>query len=115
MQMHGTTLIRTLLTAYLKLKETDYVLSSMQPSNIYISEDAKEVQFTDLLSMTKSLEKTKYSIRCEQPYSCYDDFSDNKMVRSDRMLDTHALCVILLEIFAGTDVILSCGCSENVE
>ena len=113
--MHGATLFKTLLNSYTLLKESGYVLSSMQPSNVYITQDAKELQFTDLLSMTKREEKAMHSIRCEQPYCCFDDFTEYKMARSDPMLDMHALCMILLEILVGTDVILSCGCWENVE
>ena len=56
-----------------------------------------------------------HSIRCEQPYCCFDDFTEYKMARSDSMLDMHALCVILLEILVGTDIILSCGCWDNVD
>ena len=63
MQMYGAQLFKTLLKGYLSLKETGMVMSSLQPSNIYISQDAKKVQFTDLISMTKEGIEAKHPVR----------------------------------------------------
>ena len=53
-------------------------------------------------------------MRSHQPYSCIKEYRIDKSVHSDPFLDIHSLGVILLEILVGTDVILSCGCWDNV-
>ena len=53
MHKHGHTLFETLILAYLKLKDSGLVIRGIQPSTTYISQDAKKVQFCDLMAMTK--------------------------------------------------------------
>ena len=43
-----------------------------------------------------------------EPYNCISEFDDQKAVISNRLLDTHALGVVLFEILVGTDVVLGC-------
>ena len=81
--MHGATLMKTIINAYLKLKSSGLVMRGLQPSTIFISEDAKEVQFTDLLSTTVMGVETKHKVRCEEPYNCLSDYRGLKWAAAD--------------------------------
>ena len=59
--------------------------------------------------------ETKHQIRCEEPYNCLSDYGGAKWARSDQLLDVNGLTCILMEIIMNSDVVLSCGCIENVE
>ena len=57
----------------------------------------------------------KHQIRSTQPYSAVKDWSDKSVALNCPTMDMHSLGVILLEIIAGTDVVLSCRCKEALE
>ena len=40
MEKHGATLFKTLIEGYLAVQDTPFMIRSMQPFNIHISEDA---------------------------------------------------------------------------
>ena len=82
---------------------------------IFVSEDATQVQFVDLLSMARWDSEPKHLIRSTQPYSAVKDWSEKGVALNCPTLDMHSLGVILLEIIAGTDVVLSCRCQEALE
>ena len=65
--------------------------------------------------MTKEDSPCDHDVSFHPPYSCLNDFLDKKEVISDRILDLHALGVILLEILVGSDVVLSCCDSEIID
>ena len=63
MQQRGAAVWDTLINAWLRLKHTGWVMRGLQPCTIYISKDAKEVQFVDLLSMTDMDAETTHPVR----------------------------------------------------
>ena len=81
--MHGATLMKTIINAYLKLKSSGFVMRGLQPSTIFISEDAKEIQFTDLVSTTIIGVETKRNVRCKELYNCLSDYQGLKWAASD--------------------------------
>ena len=90
-------------------------MRGLQPSMIFVSEDATQVQFADILSMASWDSEPKHQIRSTQPYSAVKDLSDKGVALNCPTLDMHSLGVILLEIIAGTDVVLSCRCKEALQ
>ena len=65
--------------------------------------------------MPKEDKPCAHDMRFHSPYNCLIDFKDEKDFISDRVLDLHALGVILLEILVGTDIVLSCYDSEVID
>ena len=114
MEKFGATLIKTLIQGYLTMKESKTAMRGLQPTTIYISEDATQAHFVDLLSMTSWYVKPKHQIRSSQPYSFADEFAGHKWTKSTPLLDMYSLGVIILEILAGTEVVLSCREREDV-
>ena len=80
MEKFGATLIKTLIQGYLTMKGSKTAMRGLQPTTIYISEDATQAHFVDLLSMTSWYSKPKHPIRSAQPYSCADDFLGVKKI-----------------------------------
>ena len=115
MQEYGATLMKSLIQGYTTLKKSTTVMRGLQPSMIFVSEDATQVQFADILSMARWDSEPKHQIRSTQPYSAVKDWSENGYPLNCPTLDMHSLGVILLEIIAGTDVLLSCRCKEALE
>ena len=90
-------------------------MRGVQPSTIYISYDAKQVNFVDLLSMTGWFNEPKHRIRSSQPYSFADELGGHKFAKSTPLLDMHSLGVLILEIIAGTEVVITCREREDVD
>ena len=115
MERFGATLMKTLIQGYLTIKKSRQVMRGLQPSTIYISEDATKVQFVDILSMTNYNEEPKNRIGSDQPYSVADEWAGANWDFNFPQLDMHSLGVIILEILVGTDVVLSCNGWEAVD
>ena len=113
--MYGATLSKTMINAYLKLKRSGFVMRGLQPSTTFISEDARSMHFTDLLSATIMGIETKHEIRCSEPYNCLSDYRGLKWAASDQLLDVNGLACMLMEINTNTEVVVSCGTNENLE
>ena len=96
------------------MRASQKIMRGLQPSTIYISEDATRAHFVDLLSMTSYSPNPKNRIRSCYPYSCYEDWLGEDWVLSAPLLDMHSLGVIILEVIAGTEVILSCRGADTV-
>ena len=108
MQHYGNTIFKSLVGAYNSLKNMKVVIRGLQPTSIFLSEDATQVQFSDILSMVQDNHDDEHKIHSEAPYSSYDDLLRSRGIKSDRYLDTHSIAVILLEILVGTDLVLTC-------
>ena len=64
MEKYGATLFKTLIEGYLAVQDTTFIIRSMQPFNIYISEDATKMQFIDLLSISEKGTKARHTVMC---------------------------------------------------
>ena len=64
MEKYGATLFKTLIEGYLAVQDTTFMIRSMQPFNIYISEDATKMQFIDLLSISEKGTKARHTVMC---------------------------------------------------
>ena len=65
--------------------------------------------------MTDYEANPKHKIRSSQPYGCSEDWSVEKWALNSPILDMHSLGVILLEIIAGTEVVLSCRDEQSLD
>ena len=83
MQQHGATLINTLIKGYFELKKTGCVMRGIQPSTIYLSEDLREVQFTDLLSIVRKYDYAPHGVKCDSPYSIIGEHREKLWLRSN--------------------------------
>ena len=108
MQHYGLVLFKSLVNAYNSLGKTNFVMRGLQPTSIYLSECALQVNFGDVVLMEEDNDGSEHKVVAKEPYSCYGDFERLRGIDSDRFLDTHSIAVILLEILVGTDLVLTC-------
>ena len=114
MQQHGHRIFKTLIELYLETKKGQHVLRGLEPMSIYISQDGKQAQYTGLRSIAKRAGPAPGDKRSCQPYNMLGEFGGKQWANTDSMLDVNALGVILTEIIVGSDVILCCNDSEQV-
>ena len=89
-------------------------MRGLQPSSIYLSEDLKQVEFTDLLSITRKYDAAPHGVTSDSPYNIIDEYREHVWIRNNHYLDIHALGTIILEILTGTEVVLCCNNWEAV-
>ena len=107
-------MIKTLIQGYFDFKKTGCVMRGLQPTCIYLTEDLKQVQFTDLLSIVRKWDHAPHGVNCDSPYTLVDDYRKACGLENFSYLDTYSLGTIILEILTGTEVVLSCANMEAV-
>jgi hypothetical protein len=90
------------------------VVRGIQPSMVFISVDAKEINFTDITSMTSENSDVVHKVKSSFPYSALHELDKDDDYASDRFLDMWSIGVIILEIICGSDIVLATGCFKHV-
>jgi hypothetical protein len=107
MYRKGPTIICQLLKGLLDLQERHLVFQSLQPSTIYISDDASEINFQDITAISRPGAVNPGSIHQVAPYR-RDHISLPWLKHRALMeMDRFSVGIIILEILAGSDLILS--------
>ena len=70
MEQYGQNIVKSLLNSYLWLKKHDYRVRTIQPANIYISPEGKELNFVDLRSLVKGQPNSLQELHGSMPYNC---------------------------------------------
>jgi hypothetical protein len=96
-----------LLKGLQDLQERHLVLQSLQPSTIYISDDASEINFQDISAISRPGVVNPGSVYQVAPYR-RDHISLPWLKHRALMeMDRFSVGIIILEILAGSDLILS--------
>ena len=105
MEKHGQEIAKSLLNRYLWLKKNDYRVRTIQPANIYISPDGKELNFVDLRSLVKGQPDSIHELHGSMPYNCQSMWTKKERIDLSTFLDIWSVGMVLLELIAGTKLV----------
>ena len=87
MHAYGWKIIKSLLNGYHSLKKLDFLHRGIRPSTVYISTDAKEINFVDIATMTKGGPDVIHPIFGDMPYICAALFNKKSRIEADAFTD----------------------------
>jgi hypothetical protein len=83
------------------------VLRGVEPRSVYLSNDAKRINFSVMDSITRANMKTKHPIQSSIPYNALSLFNREDDAASNSFLDLWSIGIVILEILVGTEITVS--------
>ena len=116
MEKEGQAIIKNLLLGMLELRQFKMTLRDIQPANIAISADHRQLQFCSLDNIARHCKQQEQPYVGEMPYCCQNIWRLSSLLSpNDLLRDAWSIGIIILEVLVGTEVVIPLSSHEQIE